>query len=299
MTENIYQGLRQFMPASGTLGGDDERSIHFLSFPQVREEYLDPVIQRRFAAMQSVISLTRIVRERNTLPIRTPLKELVVFHSDQQYLDDVKSLSGYIEEELNISELTLTSDETASGVTYRLEADWPVLGRKLRKDAAKVRKGLEKTTSAETKEYAATGKITVEGIDLEAGDLRVVRNVNTAGLEGKWDSNTDGQVVVLLDTAMHEHLQDYGMARELVNRIQRLRKKAGLQATDEVDAFYGFEQGMKSALADCFENQADYFMKVIRRKPLPVQKRPEGKDIIIEEEQAVGDDKFGLSLVYA
>lgn len=297
LTENIYQGLLPFMPPLED--GQDTRSVHFLSFPEVREEYIDPVIQRRFAALQTVINLGRITRERNTLPIRNPLKELVVFHTDQEFLDDVNSLADYIAEELNVSELTLSQDEAACGVEYKLAADWPNLGRKLRKDVGKVRKGLDNVSSADAKQYAETGKIVIEGIPLDKGDLRVIRSVDVAHRSGKWDSNTDGQVVILLDIEMHEHLQSHGLARELINRIQRLRKRAGLQATDEVDAFYSFQEGMGEALQSCFASHGDYFVKVIRRNPQPVAHRPKDKSIIIEEEQTVGDDKFDLSLVYA
>lgn len=299
LTENIYQGLRVFLPPTAADDKQDYRSVHFISFPEVRQEYLDPVIQRRFAALQSVIELTRTVRERNTLPLRVPLKELLIFHSDQQYLDDVASLQTYVEEELNVRDVTLTSDEAACGVQYKLSADWPVLGRKLRKDMGKVRKGLEKVTSDEAKAYAATGKITVEGIELVEGDLRVTKSVELGDRKGKWDSNTDGGVVVLLDTEIRQELQAEGTAREFVNRVQRLRKRAGLQVTDEVDAFYSFQEGVGKALEECFEAQGDFFKKSLRRTPMSVKQRPPNAKIITEEEQQVGDDSFMLSLVWA
>lgn len=297
LTENLYQGLRPFLP--DTKSDHDPRSIHFLPFPEVRGEYLDPVIQRQFAALQAVIDLTRTVREHNTLPLRIPLKELVIYHPDQQYLEDIKSLANYVEEELNVRELTLTQDEEKCGVNSKLLADWPVLGRKLKKDMPKVKKGLEQLTSAQAKEFEATKRITVEGVELVEGDLRVVRYVDLADRAGKWDSRTDGKLVVLLDLEVHPELQSQGTARELVNRIQKLRKKANLQATDEIDAFYSFEQGMGEALQACFDSHGDYFIKAMRRKPMSVTERPSGKPIIIEEEQTVNDDTFKLSLVRA
>jgi isoleucyl-tRNA synthetase len=299
LTENLYQGLRPFLPGNDPAFGEDQRSVHFLPFPEVREEYLDPVIQRQFAALQSVIDLTRAVRERNTLPIRVPLKEIIIYHGDQQFLDDLKSLSSYVEEELNVRELTLTRDETTCGVQFKLQADWPVLGRKLKKDMPKVKKGLEQVSSEQAKQYELTNRITVEGIDLVEGDLRVIRQVELAGRAGKWDSNTDGKAVILLDLEIHPELQSQGTARELVNRIQKLRKKAGLQATDEIDAFYSFEQGVGDALRACFESQSEYFSKAMRRTPKPVGERPADSKVIIEEEQQVNEGTFTLSLVHA
>lgn len=299
LTENIYQGLQAYLPEHDATDGQDYRSIHFLPYPEVREEYLDPVIQRRFAAFQSVIELSRGVRERNTIPLRVPLKELVVFHSDQQFLDDVKSLSGYIEEEINVQELSLSMDEAGCGVQFKLDADWPILGRKLRKDMAKVKKGLDKVTSAQAKEYATTGNITIEGIELVEEDLRVIRFVDLKDKAGQWDSDTDGDVVVLLDKEIRPELQSQGSARDLINRIQRLRKKANLQQTDEIDAFYSFEKGVGEALKEAFESQSALFQRILKRTPMDVSKRPAGKKVILEEQQSVNDEEFQLSLVWA
>ncbi len=299
LTENLYQGLRKYMPAPAADDKEDYRSVHFLSFPEVNESYFDPVIQRQFKALQAVVELGRVIRVNSNLPIRVPLKELVVFHTDAEYLADAESLADYIKEELNVRDLVLSSDEAKCGVRFKLFADWPVLGRKLRKDVGKVRKGLEGVSSDEAKRYMQTGKLNVAGVDLVEGDLKVSRYVETKEIEGAFESNTDGNVVVLLDVQPRPELQAEGTAREVVNRIQRLRKKAGLVATDEVDAFYSFEQGLGQALAECIESQSDAFMKALRRKPLPESHRKPDAKVILQEEQEVGDDKFVLTLAWA
>ncbi|SPO26228.1 related to ILS1 - isoleucyl-tRNA synthetase [Ustilago trichophora] len=122
LTENLYQGLRKFLPAAAAEDKEDYRSVHFLSFPEVNESYFDPVIQRQFKALQSVVELGRVIRVNHNLPIRVPLKELVVFHTDQEYLKDVESLSDYIKEELNVRDLVLSSDEAKCGVRFKLFA---------------------------------------------------------------------------------------------------------------------------------------------------------------------------------
>ncbi|PWN50549.1 putative ILS1-isoleucyl-tRNA synthetase [Violaceomyces palustris] len=297
ITENLYQGLRAFLPPAKD--GEDDRSVHFLAFPEVNEEYLDPVIQRKFKALQSVIELGRVVRVNQQLPVRIPLKELIVFHTDAEYLEDVRSLASYISEELNVRDLTLTSDEAKCGVRFRVAADWPTLGRKLRKEIGKVRKGIEAVSSEEAKRYMAEGKITISGVELVEGDLRVIRYVETEGLEGKFESNTDGSVVILMDVEQRPELVSEGTAREVINRIQRLRKKAGLVATDEVDAFYSFESGLGQALSECIQSQSDVFLRTLKRAPRPAAEREADDKLILEEEQEVGEEKFILSLVWA
>jgi len=297
ISENLYQGLRKFM--TETDPNVDYRSVHFLPFPSVKEAYLDPVIQRRFSALQNVIELGRTMREKNNLPLRVPLRELTVFHSDSQYLEDVKSLGSYIEEELNIRDLVLSSDEKKCGVNFKLLADWPVLGRKLRKDMGKVKKGLDQVTSEEAKAYMTTGQITIEGIPLGEGDLRAMRYVDAAALGSHILSDSDGAVVVLLDGMVYPELQAEGMARDVINRIQRLRKKAGLQATDEIDAFYRFTDDMGQALDEVMRTQTDVFVRNIRRAPRPASEKPANGDVVCEEEQEVNDIKFMLTLVRA
>ena len=71
MTENIYQGLRQFIPEKE---GEDVRSIHFLSFPEVKSEYFDTAIERQVSYMQAIIDLTRNIREKHQIPLKVRLR---------------------------------------------------------------------------------------------------------------------------------------------------------------------------------------------------------------------------------
>ncbi|CAE6418726.1 unnamed protein product [Rhizoctonia solani] len=294
ITENIYQGLRDFIPKS--VEGEDDRSIHFIPFPDVKEEYFDSVIERQVKRMQSVIELTRTLRERHNRALKTPLKELLVFHPDEEYIKDVQSLQRYIESELNIREIIFTSDEARTGVKYRAVADWPVLGRKLRKDIGKVKAGLPNLTSDAVKSYVQTGAIDVAGISLVAGDLAVQRYVDLPD-DGTSATNTDNDVVVVLDIRIHPELEGEGLARELVNRVQKLRKKAGLQAVDEVDVYYSFANGEGQDILKAIGEQEEMIKKSIKGLPKDVTGRPKGVAVLIEEEQEIGETKFALSLV--
>lgn len=86
------------------------------------------------------------------------------------------------------------------------------------------------------------------------------------------------------------------MARELINRIQRLRKKAGLQATDDVDVFYSFESGLADALAEIIKSHSDTIAKTTKSIPHEVAGRHNDATPMIEEEQVIGETKFKLSL---
>lgn len=228
--------------------------------------------------------------------MQTPLRELIIYHSDEQYLSDVKSLQRYVEQELNVRDIVFTSDEVRAGVRYRAVADWPVLGRKLRKDLARVKKALPDITSDAVKEYMKSGKLMVDGIELVAGDLAVQRYAELDASQGHYGTHTDNDVVILLDIQVHPELKGEWLSRELINRVQKLRKKAGLQAVDDVDIFYSFEEGNGTDILDALQSHADVIQKTVRGVPKDVRER-QGGEVLEEEEQEIIDAKFMLSLV--
>lgn len=224
------------------------------------------------------------------------MKELVVFHPDQGFFDDISPLKQYLESQLNVREVVFTSDEEKTGIKFKATADWPTLGKKLRKDLANVKKGLPNLTSNDVKAYAETGKVEINGIKLEKGDLVVSRYVDLPEEQG-WATNTDGDVVVLLDTRAYPELETEGLAREFINRCQRLRKEAGLQATDDVDIFYEFDAGTGMDILAAIITHAETVTKTVRSAPADVTKRPPNTPVLIERRQEISETTFMLSLV--
>ncbi|KAI5301976.1 isoleucine--tRNA ligase, partial [Ascosphaera atra] len=220
ITDNIYLRLLPHIPKE--LQAEDPRSVHFLPFPEVREELFDEVIERQVARMQKVIELARISRERRSVGLKVPLKTLVIVHTDKQYLDDIKSLEGYIREELNVRDIVLSSDEEKYNVEYSVTADWPTLGKKLKKDVQKVKKALPNLKTEDVKRYQSEGKIVVDGITLVEGDLVVKRSLKEDESSKNLETNSDNDVLIILDTAIYPELHQEGLAREIVNRVQRL-----------------------------------------------------------------------------
>ena len=294
LTESIYQRLLPHIPES--LQGEDPRSVHFLTFPDVREELFDEEIERRVGRMQRVIELGRISRERRTINLKTPLKTLVVIHPNSVYLEDVRSLEGYITEELNIGQLIVSSDEAKYNVQYSVTADWPVLGKKLKKDVQKVKRALPGLTSDQVHQFVVNKVIEVDGIKLEDGDLVVKRGLKNDESSKNLETNTDDDVLTILDVELYPELAAEGLGREVINRVQRLRKTAGLQPTDDVKMEYHvLADPDKVGLEAAFKSQAKAIEKALRRPmdhhvitemegQLP-DKAEEG--IILEEEQEI------------
>ncbi|KAL8652422.1 MAG: hypothetical protein Q9210_002689 [Variospora velana] len=304
ITDNIYQRLLPYIPMH--LRAEDSRSVHFLPFPEVREELFDEEVERRVGRMQRVIELGRVSRERRTIGLKQPLKSLIVIHPNNEYLDDVRSLEGYICEELNIHELVLSSDEDKYSVQYSVEADWPTLGKKLKKDAQKVRKALPGLKSEDARLFVQRKILTVDGIELHEGDLIVKRGLREDESSKSLETNTDNDVLTVLDTQIYPDLALAGIAREVVNRVQQLRKRAKLVATDDVKMEYKvLSDPEKIGLEEVFETHGKTFEKALRR---PLDKHivtafegeiPNGMvDVVIaEEEQEVQKATFLLRLI--
>jgi isoleucyl-tRNA synthetase len=304
ITDTIYLRLLPHIPQS--LRGEDSRSVHFLQFPDVKEELFDVEIERRVGRMQRVIELARVSRERRAIGLKTPLKTLVVIHPDPVYLEDIRSLEGYITEELNVRDLLLSSDEVNYNVQYSVSADWPVLGKKLKKDVQKVKKTLPGLTSEQVHQFVLKKSMTVDGILLEEGDLLVKRGLKDDDSSKNLETNTDDDVLTILDAALYPELADEGIAREIVNRVQRLRKKAGLQPTDDVKMEYKILSDPDNiGLRNVFTGQARIIQKALRG-PVDLHQAAEMQGempnaveacLIMEEEQEIQKATFTLRLI--
>ncbi|CAI4054642.1 hypothetical protein N7582_000122 [Saccharomyces uvarum] len=294
LSDTIYLKLKEYIPESVlSKYGKDGRSVHFLSYPEVRKEYFDEAIETAVSRMQSVIDLGRNIREKKTISLKTPLKTLVILHSDESYLKDVEALKNYIIEELNVRDVVITSDEVKYGVEYKAVADWPILGKKLKKDAKKVKDALPSVTSDEVREYLETGKLEVAGINLVKGDLNAIRGLPESAIQSGQETRTDQEVLIILDTNIYSELKTEGLARELVNRIQKLRKKCGLEATDDVLVEY-------ELVNDTIDFEAivkEHFDMLSKTCRSDIAKYDGSKtDPIGDEEQSINDTIFKLKV---
>ena len=299
ITDNIFQRISQYIPKP--MQGEDMRSVHFLPFPEVREELFDEEVERRVKRMQSVIEQGRLCRDRRTVSLKTPLKSVVVIHPDEQYLQDVQSLESYVVDELNIRDLVLSSDEQKYNVQYSVLADVKNLGMKFKKDAAKVKKALPNLSAEEIKKFLETGNITVEGCRLSSEDLRVQRGIPQLPENKHLEVAVDGGALVILDSFAYPELAQEGMAREFVNRVQRLRKKVGLVPTDDVSMTYRVVKGEAQEVDQMFEAQRAMFEKALKG----IVKEPESNGVIngdsgqqvAEEEAEVRDVVVNMKLM--
>ncbi|XP_078470570.1 isoleucine--tRNA ligase, cytoplasmic isoform X1 [Lampetra planeri] len=289
ITELMYQNLRHLVdPASAC--EKDTRSIHYLMLPLTRETLIDERIEKAVARMQSVVELGRVVRDRKTLPVKYPLREVVVIHQDPQALEDIQLLQKYILEELNVRVLTTSTDKKRYGVILRAEPDHMVLGQRLKGAFRSVMTAIQKLDDAQLQEFQSKGSIVVEGHELRGEDLRLMyRFEQVAGASSQYETHSDSEVLILLDVTPDQVMLDEGVAREVINRIQKLRKKAHLVPSDEISVYYAVGPG-GDYLAGVVERHREFVCTTIKAPLLPFPVRAGAERIIEESMQLKGSD---------
>uniref|UniRef100_A0A7S3R0N5 isoleucine--tRNA ligase n=2 Tax=Dunaliella tertiolecta TaxID=3047 RepID=A0A7S3R0N5_DUNTE len=236
LTEHMYQNLRDAIPEAEALP-----SVHFCDVPPVVPEHPgDARIRQSVARMQAVIELGRKIRERGLKPIKTPLRKLVVVHPDTEFLSDVQGeLLEYVTSELNVREVECCADPLKYA-TLRAEPDFQALGKRLGPAMKAVCTEVKAMSSEAVLAMQEAGFVEVAGLRLEASDIKVKRDYRTPeGMNAsEVDADSDGDVLAVLDLRVDSELTSAGLAREVVNRFQKLRKKAGVTPLDPVEFFY-------------------------------------------------------------
>ncbi|EMR71230.1 putative isoleucyl-trna synthetase protein [Eutypa lata UCREL1] len=298
ITEHIYKLLKEHL---GDLSKfEDSRSVHFLPFPTAQEALIDEEVERKLSAMQKVIQLGRTARDQCNVTMKTPLRTLVVM-SDPHTVSDVESLKTYILEELNVTEVVLTSDEQQFNIQLEAKVDWPVLGKKLKKDVKVVRDGLPKLSQEDLQTYSLEKKITVGGIELGEGDLSIVRVLGKDGStekEKKWEPAFADDIIVLLDATIYPELTEEGLARDLISRVQRLRKKAGLAPTDDILVQCSvLANPAEIDVAALVASRQSLFDQALRGSLELVRGTASVDGLVLEEEQVLGSLTLMLRLL--
>ncbi|KAF2884395.1 hypothetical protein ILUMI_21774 [Ignelater luminosus] len=283
LTEHMYQCLKKLTDV-------DADSIHYLMLPQPNHSLIDSSIERAVSRMQSVIELGRVLRDRKTIPIKYPLPEIVVVHQDSQYINDVKSLEWYVLSEMNVRKLTVTTDKNKYGISLRAEPDHKVLGIRLKQDFKAVTAAIKALSDAEINEMITKGYRDIVGKRVELSEVRLIFKADDV-TSSKYEVHSDNDVLVLLDVTPDSSMQDEGTAREIINRIQKLRKKAHLVPTDEISVYYK----TSGDLARVASSHKEFIETAIKASFEPQDDCKSSDPIIIEEQQQLKE--FNLNLI--
>ena len=231
LTESLYQKMRKYL---GEKANQEEyASIHYLLVPETNADLIDLSTEKLVGVMQKVILLGRTIRDRKNLPLRHPLKELVIIVED---CEDIESVKPYIYEELNIKQLKLTKERSEYGIEIKAKPNFPVLAQKAKDKMKALGASIDKMTDAQVQEFRSNGRFVLDGFVLALEDVKVLPKINAQF--SQYEADFDENVCVLMDISPDEEMLNEGILRDILNRIQRLRKEYKLVPTDDVVVYF-------------------------------------------------------------
>ena len=223
MTEDIYQNLVK------SVDKDAPESIHLCDFPSVREEWIDKELEENMEEVLSIVVLGRAARNASNMKNRQPIGKMFVSGAGE-LSDFYKEI---IEDELNVKEVEF-SDDVSEFTSYTFKPQMRLLGPKYGKKLGMIGKALASVDgSAAKKQLDTEGVLSIE-VDGEKIELTPEELLITMAQKEGYVSQTDRGVTVVLDTNLTPELIEEGFVRELISKIQTMRKEAGFEVTDHI-----------------------------------------------------------------
>ena len=243
LSEHLYRELSAFSEDKA-----DKESVHLCRFPEFDLDQKASGLEVAVDRMQQVVLLGRQKRESVKIGLRTPLSAITIIHRDESLLEDMKSLEGYVRDELNVREVRYSSDE-GGYIDLAAKPNFSLLGKRLGKNMRDYQKKIGAMTFDEISSFQQSGEIRIEEevFSLEEIEIFQKPKEGTATISNSF-------IAIELDCELTPELIRGGYAREVVNRIQRARKEQGFKVSDRVDVIYEAQGELGEAM---FE-MADY-----------------------------------------
>jgi len=215
-----------------TTHSEEFSSVHLAKFPVSVENFVDKSLESKMMKAQTVSSLVLSLRKKEMIKVRQPLQKIMIPILDENQRAEIEAVSDLIKAEVNVKEIELLDD--ASGVLVKqIKPNFKVLGPRFGKDMNLISKEIQNFTSEQINELDSKGELTLvisgKSIILTSEDVEI----SSQDIPGWLVANANG-ITVALDITLTEELKNEGIARELVNRIQNLRKDSGFEVTDKI-----------------------------------------------------------------
>ncbi len=210
-------------------------SIHLEDFPQSVENFVDKSLESRMQKAQTISSLVLSLRKKEMIKVRQPLQKIMIPILDNDQRAEIEAVSSLIKAEVNVKEIVLLDD--ASGILVKqIKPNFKTLGPRFGKDMSLISKEIQQLSPSQISAFEKDGNINVavsgKIITLSLDEVEI----SSQDIPGWLVANT-GNITVALDITLTDELRKEGVARELVNRIQNLRKDSGFEVTDKIKVF--------------------------------------------------------------
>ena len=207
-------------------------SVHLAEFPKFDASFVDKSLERKMEAAQTISSLVLSLRAKEKIKVRQPLQKIMIPIDSESQKEEILAVADLIKSEVNVKEIQVL-DDASDILVKQIKPNFKVLGPRFGQDMKAVANVVNNFTADDIKKIEQKGILDVQingkSITLERGDVEIT----SQDIEG-WLVASQGALTVALDVTLTDELKKEGIARELVNRIQNLRKDSGYELTDRI-----------------------------------------------------------------
>ncbi|MCW3104975.1 MAG: ileS [Bacteroidetes bacterium] len=272
---------RLYSDLNAVTGRQKAESVHLGDFPSADTGSIDKGLEERMELAQKISSMVLSIRKKENIRVRQPLNRIQIPVLDDSYKAKIEAVKDLILSEVNVKSLELV-DESNTQIVKNLKLNFKTLGKKCGKHMKSVQAFANANAQAIISGIEKTGKfeMTFEGesIVLDTEDVEII----PVDLPG-WKVANSGQLTVALDVTITEDLKEEGIARELVNRIQNLRKDSNLDVTDRIDV----KIQRNSAINSAVNNNLNYICAEILASSLElvdILEAAQGSEVELDED---------------
>ncbi|QXP60386.1 isoleucine--tRNA ligase [Olleya sp. HaHaR_3_96] len=221
-----------YIDLTKTTQSEGFESVHLAEFPKFDPSFVDKSLERKMENAQTISSLVLSLRAKEKIKVRQPLQKIMIPVDSEQQKEEILAVANLIKHEVNIKQIEILED--ASDILVKqIKPNFKALGPRFGKDMKTIAGIITKMTADDIKVIEQKGEIDVEcngkSITLQRDDVEIT----SQDIEG-WLVANEGNITVALDVTISPELKEEGIARELVNRIQNLRKDSGFEVTDRI-----------------------------------------------------------------
>jgi isoleucyl-tRNA synthetase len=238
--DKLYRDLTQATQS------ENFESVHLAEFPKYVENFVDKSLESKMQKAQTVSSLVLSLRKKEMIKVRQPLQKIMIPVLDDNQRAEIEAVSDLIKAEVNVKEIVLLDD--ASGILIKqIKPNFKALGPRFGKDMGLIAKEIQNFSSEQINKLDKEGSIAIviagNSLTLSLEEVEI----SSQDIEGWLVANSNG-ITVALDITISEELKEEGIARELVNRIQNIRKDSGFEVTDKIKVHLQKNKALEKAV---------------------------------------------------
>ncbi|MCF0205961.1 MAG: class I tRNA ligase family protein, partial [Bacteroidales bacterium] len=225
---------------------ENYESVHLAYFPEVDESVIDRKLEERMEMAQNISSMILALRRKVSIKVRQPLQKVMVPSTGEGFAEQLDKVAQIIKTETNIKEIEVL-DDSSEFLVKKIKANFKVLGPRYGKIMKQVASAISEMSQKDIATLEKTNNfvMTVEGQEVQLTTADV--DITSEDIPG-WLVANEGKYTVALDINVTPELVEEGIARELVNRIQNIRKSSGFEITDKIEVLVEKNEKIASAL---------------------------------------------------